>query len=65
MSAPTEGWQAERHPSQRVNHYIRDTFALCRKLGFYRGDLVPDDPSKRHREDCKQCIRKLDRKPKA
>lgn len=59
----TEGWQDEKHPSQRVYHYIRGTFSLCGSLGFYRGDLVPDVSEKRGSKDCKACIRKLD-KPK-
>ena len=62
MSEPlTEGWQDEKHPSQRVYHYIRGQFSLCGSLGFYRGDLMPDAPEKRTQYDCKACIRKLDR----
>lgn len=59
-----EGWQEDRHYSQRVNHYIIDTFSLCGKLGFYTGGLMPDRPFKRDREDCKACIKKLDARKK-
>jgi hypothetical protein len=58
----TEGWQDEKHPQQRVYHYIRDTMSLCGSLGFYRGDLLPDVLEKRTRQDCKACTRKLDGK---
>jgi hypothetical protein len=62
-AAPTEGWQVDKHPRQRVYHYIGpDTMALCGKLGFYRGELAPDEPTKRSREDCKACAKKLDGK---
>ena len=56
-----EGWQLDKHPLQRVYHYIRGTFSLCGKLGFYLGDLAPDDAAKRSKEDCKACTRKLDK----
>lgn len=53
-----EGWQAEKRWDQRRYHFIRGTFSLCRKLGFYRGELVygglkPSDNA----EDCAQCAR--------
>ena len=56
-----EGWQAEKVQSQRVYHYIRDTFSLCGKLGFYRGDVIADNPEQRTKADCRACIKKLDR----
>lgn len=34
--ATSEGWQAEKCTSQRVYHYIVDTFSLCKRLGFTR-----------------------------
>lgn len=57
-----EGWQAEKHSSQRIYHFINGTFSLCGKLGFYVGELTPDVPEKRTDEDCKACIKKLDRR---
>ena len=55
-----EGWQAEKYTTMRVYHYIRDMMALCRGLGFYRGDLVPDVASApRGNEDCAKCYRLL------
>jgi hypothetical protein len=54
-----EGWQAEKHYAQRVYHYVVGTFSLCGKLGFYTGELIPDNPAKRTREDCRACIKKL------
>lgn len=56
---PTEGWQAERGQGTRVYHYIRNTMALCRGLGFYRGDLAPDANGPKNNEDCAKCFRIL------
>jgi hypothetical protein len=42
----TEGWQAEKHYSQKVYHYIAGTFSLCGKLGFYTGELTKRRPAK-------------------
>lgn len=54
------GWQADRHPTQRVYHYIYETMALCRGLGFYTGDLVPHIAGNpRGNEDCAKCYRLL------
>lgn len=55
-----EGWQAEMTPGARSFHFIRETMALCRKVGFYRGDLVPDVPtSPKGNDDCTKCFRIL------
>lgn len=55
-----QGWQSQHGGGARVYHFIRDTFALCRGLGFYTGDLVPDVPSApRGNEDCAKCFRLL------
>jgi len=55
---PKEGWQAEKHPHQRRYHYIRDTMALCRKLAFYTGDLMPFKPGvPKSSEDCAECFK--------
>lgn len=56
--AESEGWQGEKRFDQRRYHYIRGTFSLCQKLGFYFGPLVegglkPSD----NIEDCAQCAR--------
>jgi hypothetical protein len=56
-----EGWQAEKYHSQRVYHYIRGTLSLCRKLGFYTGEVTPDNPSKRTKEDCSACVKQIER----
>lgn len=56
---PQEGWQAEKHYNQRVYHYIQGTMSLCRKLGFYTGELAPDNPDTRTKEDCSACVKKL------
>lgn len=61
-----EGWQAEGAYGTRVYHYIRETMALCRGLGFYRGDLVPDVPTApRGNHDCAKCFRILRGKQQA
>ena len=55
-----EGWQAEKRTEQRVYHYIRDRFALCRGLGFYQGDFVPDvATAPKGNDDCSRCYRLL------
>lgn len=59
----TEGWQAEKVHTQRIYHYIVGTFSLCRKLGFYTGELMPDT-GKPGREDCKACVRLLEKRKK-
>lgn len=68
--AEREGWQAEKRYDQRRYHFIRGTFSLCQKLGFYFGELVegglkPSDNA----EDCAQCVRhvqkELDKKEAA
>ena len=53
----TEGWQAEKRAGEKVYHYIRDTMALCQKLGFYMGGLDPDHDNPRGKEDCAACFR--------
>jgi hypothetical protein len=55
-----EGWQAEKHTSQPVYHYIVGTFALCGGLGFYTGELMPHkEGQKKGREDCSGCFKRL------
>lgn len=51
-----EGWAFPAN--SRKAHYIVDTFALCRRYGFYtRDNLEPDNgPSS---DDCKECRRRL------
>jgi hypothetical protein len=53
----TEGWGVIR-PGNRVAHYYRDTFSLCRRVGFYFGPLDSDD--KPSRDDCTKCRRLRD-----
>lgn len=61
MLDATEGWMAARGFGTRRYHYIRDTLALCRGLGFYRGDLVPHvTGNPRGNEDCAKCHRKIE-----
>lgn len=60
MNELKEGWQAEKHPTQRVYHYIADSFSLCGKLGFYMGELqVAKEGQPKSGEDCAACYRKL------
>lgn len=54
----TEGWGVIR-PGDRKAHYYRDLWSLCRKIGFYNGDLEPDEHESS--DDCKECRRKLRR----
>ncbi|WP_431881737.1 hypothetical protein [Micromonospora chalcea] len=58
MENLTEGWGVIR-PGDRRAHYYRDSFSLCRRVGFYVGDLDPDNgPS---RDDCAACRKALTR----
>lgn len=59
----TGGWQSEMTPGTRVFHYIRNMTSLCRRVGFYRGDLVPHvTGSPRRNEDCAGCYRCLNKR---
>ena len=56
-----EGWGFPR--GARKAHYFRETFALCRKYGFYRSTLEQgndDSP-----DNCAQCARILKREKAA
>jgi hypothetical protein len=53
-----EGWGVIR-PGDRVAHYYRGMDSLCRKIGFYRGPLEPDDFASS--SDCKACRRAVDK----
>ena len=54
----TEGWGLIR-PGDRKAHYYRATMSLCRRVGFYRGDLEPDtSPGP---DDCAACRKVLTR----
>lgn len=55
-----EGWMAEKSVEHKRYHYIVETMALCRKLGFYTGELMPANPSApKGREDCAECYKRL------
>lgn len=54
----TEGWAFPAN--SRKAHYMRDTMALCRKYGFYRGPLQPDN-GKPSKDDCAACRKALDK----
>ena len=57
-----EGWQAQLTPGSRVAHYTRNQMALCRRVGFYTGDLVPHIAGgPRGRDDCAACHRMIER----
>lgn len=56
--AVTEGWGVMR-PGDRRFHYYRDTMSLCRRVGFYRGELSPD--SEPTPLDCAACRKALSR----
>lgn len=53
----TEGWGVMR-PGDRRFHYYRDTMSLCRRVGFYHGDLDPDT-EKPGSQDCAACRKVL------
>lgn len=62
MSSPTstkEGWGVLR-PDDRKFHYYRDMTSLCRRVGFYRGELTTDDGSPSE-NDCAGCRKVLER----
>lgn len=66
MNELKEGWQAEKYSSQRVYHYIVDTFSLCGKLGFYSGELqAAKMGQEKSGEDCAACYRKLQKRIKS
>ncbi len=52
----TEGWGVIR-PGDRRAHYYRDGDSLCRKVGWYRGELDPDTHVST--DDCAACRKKL------
>lgn len=56
---PTEGW-GEIRPGDRKAHYYREHMALCRKVGFYREHLEPDDEGSSP-ADCAACRKLLDK----
>jgi hypothetical protein len=62
MTAPapklTEGWGVLR-PGDRRFHYYRDSMSLCRRVGFYFGELDPDTGA--DTKDCAACRKALDR----
>ena len=49
-----EGWGF----SYGKYHYFRDTMSLCRRVGFFRGELIEDN-GKDNNDDCKICRNKL------
>jgi hypothetical protein len=55
----TEGWGVIRPGDRKAHYYRSDGFSLCRRVGFYRGPLEPDD--KPSRDDCAACRKQLDR----
>lgn len=57
----TEGWGAPG--CSRKFHYFRGGLSLCRKIGFYNGELDPDDGTKRE-DDCAACRKALERDKK-
>ena len=50
-----EGWGWPLN--SRKAHYFRHTMSLCRRYGFYRSYLEPDD--KPSPDDCKACRKEL------
>ena len=60
---PCEGWGVIR-PGDRRAHYYRDGMALCRRVGFYSGQLWPDlFPSPDDHKECRKLL--ADEKAKA
>lgn len=60
----TEGWQEEKHCGQRKYHYIVSSSALCRKLGFYRAELMPWTGKAKSHEDCVACYKLAEKRHK-
>lgn len=59
MSAElTEGWGVIFH-GYRKAHYYRDGMSLCRRMGFYHGELDPDEGTSK--DDCAACRKELTR----
>lgn len=58
MAEETEGWGVIR-PGDRKAHYYRKMWSLCHRVGFYQGDLEPDNGPERG--DCAACRKVLDR----
>ncbi len=56
----TEGWGVIRPGDRKAHYYGPDGFSLCRRVGFYRGSLEPDNDSSP--DDHKECRRLLERK---
>lgn len=57
----TKGWGVIR-PGDRKAHYYRDMFSLCGRVGFYNGDLGPDQFTST--DDCAACRKVLEREKK-
>lgn len=54
----TEGWGVIR-PGDRKVHYYRDGMSLCRRVGFYSGELEPDTgPSTDDHAECRKILDK-------
>lgn len=60
MTTTTEGWGVLR-PGDRKHHYYDSSFSLCRRVGFYHGELTPDD-GKPGADDCAACRRELNKR---
>ena len=60
MSEAKEGWGVIA-PGERKAHYYRNGDSLCRRRGFYRHDLDPDDGVPQPRFECAACRKKLDK----
>lgn len=54
----TEGWGVIRPGDRKSHYYGSDSFSLCRRVGFYRGPLEPDDH--KSTDDCAECRRRLE-----
>lgn len=58
-NAEREGW-GDRRPGDRVFHYFVNSMSLCGRVGFYFGELSPDnDGTEPQRSDCKSCFKAL------
>lgn len=55
MAKPNEGWGFPLN--SRKAHYFVDTFSLCRKMGFYRGDL--EQGNNNSPDNCAECRKRL------
>ena len=53
----SEGWA--RPLNSRKYHYFKEGRSLCGNWLFLSKDLSPDDPANDSKDDCKACMKKI------